>query len=130
MAQQNVHLVVRTIERWNAGEMVVPAAFDPDVEWLPRRAATEGAYRGIEGMESFAADTREAFETFQLHLEEVLDLGERVLACGTIRFRAKQSGLETEIPFGGLVEFRDGKIARWEDFGSREAALEAAERAR
>jgi hypothetical protein len=25
-----------------------------------------------------------------------------------------------------LFEFRDGKIVRWEDFGSREKALEAA----
>jgi hypothetical protein len=34
--------------------------------------------------------------------------------------------LETDIETGGLFDFRDGKIVRWEDFGSKEKALEAA----
>jgi len=40
--------------------------------------------------------------------------------------RAKGSGIETDIPVGGVFEFRDGKIVRWEDFGSKEKALDAA----
>jgi len=39
--------------------------------------------------------------------------------------RAKGSGIETDIPFGGVFEFRDGKIVRWEDFGSKDRALDA-----
>jgi hypothetical protein len=35
------------------------------------------------------------------------------------------SGIETDIPTGAIVEFRDGKILRWEDFGSKEKAREA-----
>jgi hypothetical protein len=44
---------------------------------------------------------------------------------GEIHLRAKGSGIETDIPFGGLVEFLDGKIVRWEDFGSKDKALKA-----
>ena len=54
------------------------------------------------------------------------DLGNQVLAWGTIHVRAAGSGVETDIASGGLFEFKEGKIVRWEDFGSREGALEAA----
>jgi ketosteroid isomerase-like protein len=125
MSQENVALVADTIEKWNGGELFVPAAYDPEIEWLPQRIGTEGAYRGLEGMRRFAEDTRELFELFELRYE-LEDLGERVLAWGTVHFRARQSGLESEVPFAGVVSFRDGRILRWEDLGSKEAALEAA----
>lgn len=75
-------------------------------------------------MERFWADTQEVFEKFELQYE-LLDLGERVLAWGEIHLLARGSGIETDIPFGGLVEFLDGKIVRWEDFGSKDKALKA-----
>ena len=48
-----------------------------------------------------------------------------MLAWGSIHVRARGSGIETSIETGGLYEFRDGKIVRWEDFGSKDEALEA-----
>jgi len=98
--------------------------YHADVEYLPLRSATEGKYRGIAGIERFNADTEEVFEKFELHYE-FLDLGERVLAWGVIRVRARGSGIETDIATGGVFDFRDGKIVRWEDFGSKEQALKA-----
>jgi limonene-1,2-epoxide hydrolase len=94
------------------------------VEFLPLRAATEGAYRGIAGIEKFVADTEEIFERFEFHYD-LLDLGERVVAWGKIHLQARGSGIETDIPMGGVFEFRDGRIVRWEDFGSKDMALEA-----
>ncbi len=125
MSEENVKLVAAVLERWNSGEWVVPGAYDPELEWLPHRSLTEGAYHGIAGIERFAADTREMFDVFELRYE-LLDLGEQVLGWGTIHFRARLSGIESEIPFGGLVTVREGRIARFEDHGSKEAALAAA----
>jgi hypothetical protein len=125
MSQENVELVASTVDRWNRGEWVVPDAYDPELEWIPHRSLTEGAYHGIEGIERFAEDTRELFDVFELRYE-LLDLGEMVLGWGTIHFRARLSGIESDIPFGGLVTLREGRILRWEDLGSKEAALEAA----
>ncbi len=125
MSQQNVQLVASIVDRWNSGELFVPGAYDPEIEWLPQRIGTEGVYRGIEGMRRFAEDTRELFDLFELRYE-LEDLGEQVLGWGTVHFRARQSGLESEVPFAGLVSFREGKILRWEDLGSKEAALAAA----
>src|SRR4051794_38526327 len=127
MSQANVDLLRRMNDGLNRGEMnemEIRSFFHPDVEFLPLRAATEGAYRGIAGIERFVADTEEIFEKFEPHYE-FLDLGERVLAWGTIHVRARHSGIDTNIPVGGVFEFRDSKIVLWQDFGSKEKALEA-----
>ena len=76
---------------------------------------------GIAGIERFRADTEQTFGRFEL-----VYLGDRVLAWGTIEVQAAQSGIEMSIPTGGLVEVRGGLIVRWEDFGSKENALQAA----
>jgi limonene-1,2-epoxide hydrolase len=110
---------------WNRGDTTVDAdRLHPDLEFLPLRAATEGAYRGLAGFESFIADTLEVFEKFEMHYE-FADLGERVLAWGHIHVRARGSGIETDVETGGVFDFRDGKIVRWQDFGSKDKALEA-----
>jgi ketosteroid isomerase-like protein len=105
-------------------DMEIRSFFHPDVEFLPLRAATEGAYHGIAGIERFIADNEAVFEKFEPQ-QEFLDLDERVLTWGTIRVKAKQSGIDMDIPVGGVVEFRDGKIVRWQAFGSKDAALKA-----
>ena len=127
MSRENVELLRRglaEINRVGISEVNPRLYYHPDVEYVPLRSATEGEYRGIGGIERFNADTEEVFEKFELHCE-FLDLGERVLSWGVIRVRARGSGIETDIPTGGIFDFRDGKIARWEDFGSKEKALKA-----
>jgi limonene-1,2-epoxide hydrolase len=125
MSQENVELVRSLQEDWNRGDTTVAVdKFHPDLEFLPLRAATEGAYHGLEGFKSFVADTLEVFEKFEMHYE-FADLGERVLAWGHIHVRARGSGIETDIESGGVFEFQDEKVVRWEDFGSRDKALEA-----
>jgi hypothetical protein len=88
-------------------------------------AATEGAYHGHEGWEQFVADTRESFDAFEPRFE-LRDLGEQVLAWGMIRVSGKGSGIDMEFPVGGIFDCSGGKITRWQDFGSKEKALEAA----
>jgi limonene-1,2-epoxide hydrolase len=126
VSEQNVELVRRVFDRnvEEIDEMEIRSIFHPDVEFLPQRAGTEGAYRGIAGIEKFRADTEQVFEKFEVHYE-LRDLGERILAWGKIDVRARGSGIEVDVPMGGVFEFRDGKIVRWEDFGSKEKALKA-----
>jgi ketosteroid isomerase-like protein len=86
---ENVDLVRRCLEDWNRGDRSVdPDVFHPDVELLPLRAATEGPYRGLAGIEAFVADTFEVFDRFEMGIE-LEDLGEQVLASGTIHVRAR-----------------------------------------
>jgi ketosteroid isomerase-like protein len=126
MSKENIELLRRLEAAWNAGEQPnVQDYFDPEVEFVPLRSATEGGYRGLAGIEAFTEDTWQVFEKFELH-HEYRELDERVLVWGHNHVRTRGSGLEMDIEIGGLMDFRNGKIVRWEDFGSKEKALEAA----
>ena len=125
MSKENVELLRRFQNDWNRGERNFTDAYHRDVEFVPLRAATEGAYHGHSGLAAWIADTSEVFDKFEMNFD-FTDLGDRVLAYGTIHVRARGSGVETDIQTGGLFEFRDGRIVRWEDFGSKSEALEAA----
>jgi ketosteroid isomerase-like protein len=126
MSQENVETVRRHLDA--VGREDYPAALaclDSDLEWIPHRAATEGAYHGHEGWEQFVADTWENFDVFEPRFD-LRDLGGQVLAWGTIRVSGKGSGIDMEFPVGGIFDCSGGKITRWQDFGSKEKALEAA----
>jgi ketosteroid isomerase-like protein len=99
---------------------------DPDVVWLPQRSAMEGAYHGHDGVRKWFAQTRATFDLFEWDVREVRDLGERILAAGSVHIRGHRSSVETDIPFAGLFTFARGKVIRWEDFRDRRLALEAA----
>src|SRR4051812_45951632 len=102
MSQENVELLRSLQDDWNRGDTTVdPERFHPDLEYWPLRAATEGAYRGLAGLERFIADTHEVFDKFELHFE-FADLGKRVLAWGHMHVRARGSGIETDIESGGV----------------------------
>jgi ketosteroid isomerase-like protein len=125
MSQENVEVVHQLLEAVERDDLPAAlACLDPALEWIPLRAATEGAYHGHEGYERFVADTNENFETFEPQFE-LRDLGDQVLAWGAISVRGAGSGVELDVPVGGIFDFRGGRIARWQDFGSKEKALEA-----
>ena len=127
MSQENVEIVRRVFETPPVEEndqTELRSIFHPDVEFLPQRSGTEGTYHGIAGIEQFRADTEQVFEKFEVQYD-LLDLGERILVWGKVKVRARESGVEVDVPMGGVFEFRDGKIVRWEDFGSKAEALKA-----
>ena len=100
---------------------------DDDVEVIPLRSATEGAFRGRDGVRAFLADNRESFDRFEAHYEEIRELEDgRVLAIGTVLVRGKESGIETEVPSAVIATFRDGLLLRFRDYREREQALAAA----
>ena len=101
-------------------------ADDPylDVEVIALRSVTEGSYRGYAGLLRFQADNAATFEKFEQRYD-VLEVGERVLATGTIRVRGAGSGVEMDIPAHIAIEFRHGRISRWHAFGLKAEALKA-----
>jgi uncharacterized protein len=127
MSQENVEAVHRGVDAMNRGE---PEAMlemvDDEVVWEPLRASFEGAYRGHAGMRRYFADTAESFERFEVRFAEMRDLGERVLAIGTVRARGRDSGAEIEIVTAAVFTFREGRLVHYKDYGDRRAALEAA----
>jgi ketosteroid isomerase-like protein len=127
MSAENVRAFERAVEAVNRGDAEAALSIvSDDGVMLAARSPVEGAYRGHDGFRAWFADNAENFEVFQVTMAELRDLGDRVLAIGSIRIRGRGSGVETDIPTAGIASFDDGKLTRWEDFRERSRAIEAA----
>ncbi len=126
MSQENMRVFEKAMLAASRGDI---EAFlrhvDEDIVWIAARSAVEGAYHGHDGLRKFFADNDESFDVFEPDFREVRDLGDRILAVGSIHIRARGSTVETDIPVAGIFTFRRGKLLRWEDFRERRLALEA-----
>jgi ketosteroid isomerase-like protein len=127
MSQANMRVFEKAQEALGRDDMeAFLRLVDENVVWIAARSAVEGAYHGHDGLRKFFADTDESFELFEPDFRELRDLGDRILAVGTIHIRARGSTVETDIPIAGIFTFKHGKLVRWEDFRDRRLALEAA----
>jgi ketosteroid isomerase-like protein len=106
------------------------ARYSPEVVWeIPEEFQTLGfapSYRGhaglVEGLEQFS----EAFESWEIRPARALDFGDRVLALGSFRGKARASGVEWQQPFSQLVTLASGLVIRDRFFYSWEQGLRAA----
>ena len=126
MSEENVELVQRFLdaggrEDWPA----FLACFHPEVDFIPLRAATEGVFHGHAGIERFVADNQASFDVFEPDYQ-LRAVGDRVLVWGTVHIRGRGGGVEMDVPSAAAVDFRDGRITRWEDFGSKKKAFAVA----
>jgi ketosteroid isomerase-like protein len=132
MSQRNVEIAKRLMSAVNRRDVdALAEVTTPDLEWFPVFAArVEGdAYRGREGIETFLGEVDETWEEFLPVPEEYRDLGERVLGLGSLKTRGRGSGVPIDSPWGGIYDFRDGRVARIRTFldhgeALREAGLE------
>ena len=65
-------------------------------------------------------------DDLELHPEEVIDLGDRLLRVGRATGRGRLSGVALDLPLFQVLTLRNGLIVRQSDFGEREKALQAA----
>ena len=104
--------------------------YSPAVVWeIPEEFQTLGfadCYRGhdglVEGLEQFS----EAFERWEIRPARAFDLGDRVLALGRFRGRARASGVEWEQEFSQLVTLENGLVVRDRFFYSWAQGMDAA----
>jgi ketosteroid isomerase-like protein len=117
---------VDAVERSAALEDWV-GSHDPDVQFEPQQAALQGTYLGHDGVTQWLMDLATHYEVGgEIRLPDVRDLGDRVLALGTLHFTARGSGIETDVPVAIVASFRDGLITHFKDYGDKGQALEAA----
>jgi ketosteroid isomerase-like protein len=128
VAEDNTELFRRGADVFSRGDVDAALAMtDEEVEFFALRSATEGVYRGHDGIRAFLRDTRESFDVFDARYDDVRDLGDgRVIGMGSIRIRGRGSGVETEVPSAIIMRFRDGRMIEFKDYGDRAAALTAA----
>ena len=129
LSQANVDLFWLGIKAFNDRDVdSLDEWITEDFEFVPYLATLieTSTYRGHDGLRKYLEDADAAWKSFHVSVEEVRDLGDRVLAFGEIRGRGRRSGLEVRVPLAWLVEFQQGKLRRNRAFPDRSEALEAA----
>lgn len=116
MSAQNVEAARRSLEGWNRGDFDawVGQRHHPEVEFISALATHveggEAVWRGVAELRRFW-DEWHSLWNLSVQVAEIRDLGDRVLAIGQFRVRAKASGVELESPVAYLFEF-DGDLVR------------------
>jgi ketosteroid isomerase-like protein len=131
MSQENVEDFKRGLDAFNRRDVeALLEELDPEVEWHPALPVLVGGeatvYRGHEGVREMLRDLYEAFAETHVELSEIRDLGDRLVAIGRTRARGNESGAETESPWAGVTEYKDGRAIRIRTYLDPNEALEAA----
>ena len=95
----------------------------PDIVWNP---VDEVASQGHDALRAALARWMGEWDEYQDALEELEDLGDRVLATYYFRGRGRGSGIEIDQRFYEVYTVRDGKVVRMDEYATRAEALEAA----
>ena len=127
MSQQNVEIVRRFLEAYNSRDFeAINELIDPTFEFRSRFVGIESVHRASEGFPStYFAMLDEAYDRFEVALDEFIDAGAAVLAAGHAQWRGKASGAEGETPVLPAFWLRAKKVFRAETFTDRAEALEA-----
>jgi ketosteroid isomerase-like protein len=129
MSHQNVEIAKRLMSAVHRRDVDALAEITTsDLEWFPVFAArVEGdVYRGRAGIETFLREVDETWEEFLPLPEEYRDLGNRVLGLGRLKTRGRGSGVPVDSPWGGIYEFRGGRVASIRTFLDHGEAVRAA----
>jgi ketosteroid isomerase-like protein len=137
MSQENVEIVRKSIDGWNAfmrGELSSEAfaePFDPqfEIHWRDQQTYpdTPQDLRGVAGLVAFAEQYRDGWADLVSDLLELVEApGGRVLGLIRQSSRGRESGVPIVIHFFAVWTIRDGKLCRVEYFRHRADALEVA----
>ena len=124
MSQENLDSIRRGWEHWRAtGEVRA----HPDFVWDVTRLGWPGRqiYDGAEGAREFLVEWADAWDGWELEVEEYIDAGERVVAIINQWGRAKGTGVRVEMRFAQVWTFRNARAIRMEMYANPDEALEA-----
>ena len=125
MSQENVEVIRRGYGHFMAtGEVRART----DLVWDVSRLGwpDQQIYSGVEGAMQFMAEWADAWDGWELEVEDYLDAGERVVVIINQRGRSKATGIPVDMRFAQVWTLREGRAIRMEMYASPEEALEAA----
>jgi ketosteroid isomerase-like protein len=129
MSQENMELVQRSFQAWNRGDVDAwLESAHPEVEWssaIARRMEGDTTvYRGRAQMRQFWDEWHSVWD-LTIDLSEFRDLGETVVALGSMRAHGKMSGIDIESPVAYVFELERGLGRRVRAYLDHAEALEA-----
>jgi len=125
MSRENVEIAKRSADAFRRGDWDAMATLiDPDVTVRTDPRWPEQRFYGREAWVAFLRGTWEAWGPDN-RVEEVIDLGDRLLTRSCWTIRGQHSGLAGEFRFSTISTYRDGRSVFIEFFIEHEQALEA-----
>jgi ketosteroid isomerase-like protein len=139
MSQENVELVLGLYPApdvdyvqlygdetlWTAWAEPVAPFLHADFDCFMYTFGSERRYAGVDGLRAFMLDWMAPWVTYRVEMEQVIDLGERVLILNYDCGRHEGSTREVRGRVAAVWTVRDGKIARLDAYTTRADALKA-----
>lgn len=126
MTDADIALCLAMLDQLNAADLdgLIAHCHD-DVECEPFLAQVEGeAFFGADGMRRWWAERAAAWETIQVEPGgEPRRVGTHLLMPGIFHTRARESGVEMDVPFFQAAQVRGDKVAWWGVYATEEEAL-------
>jgi ketosteroid isomerase-like protein len=128
MSQENVETVRRMYDAFHGGDAETALShFSADVLVDASKARPDvGVGKGREQVNAVVASWLAAWDEWREEIEEMRDLGGRVLVVSVQHGRSKGTGIEVETRYAMLYDVHGGKITGMRMYGSHAEALEAA----
>jgi len=125
MSQANVETATRGNDALKRGDwQALAETMDAHVLLRTDPRWPEQHLYGREAVIAFVRDTGESGGT-DMRIEEIVDLGDRLLIHRRWVMRGERSGVEGDVRYSEIATFRDGKVILIEMFLEREQALRA-----
>ena len=112
---------------WARGEFWNADVYDPEIVFVLGESLPDpGVYKGIEGVDRGFRGWLESWRELRLELEELIPVGERIVAVFHQTGIGRTSGIRAELEAGHVWTMRNGKAVRLEVHMSSAEALQAA----
>jgi ketosteroid isomerase-like protein len=130
MSEENVELVRRTIDLFNAREIeqALDGMHDDFVmDWSNSIGPLKGIYRGRQGALKLWSSFLDAWDAVHWDPEEIIEVDDtRVVVVNHVRMRGRGSGVDVEATGVQLWTIEAGEPQRIKLYQSKAEALEAA----
>jgi ketosteroid isomerase-like protein len=128
MVPDNVEVVQRALAAFSAGDAEgFVAIATPDIEWTTGLGAIEGeVFHGHEGVRTYFARLRNAWDEFTFHAHEFRTGDDTVLVLGRLEGRGRGGGVPVDSPVGAVFELREGQVWRLRAYLDHARAIEVA----
>jgi len=135
MSQEHVNTVRGVYEGFARGDFSASLGlYDPDLVFIHHREPTEqtvwgndlaGTYHGLSGLGEYMRNLLEVWSELTIEAEELVEVGDTVLATIAMRAVGRTAGASGKIRFFHVWTFRGPKVIRLDVMPEREQALAA-----